>query len=94
MLENDIFPIYNPGMDNKQRRGRPRKSSASTKSESILLRMESAEKVAFARAAEIAGVPLSVWIRERLRSAALRELDNVGEAAAFLVNPGVGGSNG
>jgi uncharacterized protein (DUF1778 family) len=51
------------------------------------LRVAAAEKATFARAAEIAGVPLSAWIRERLRIAALRELDNIGEAAQFLTVP-------
>jgi uncharacterized protein (DUF1778 family) len=48
------------------------------------IRVAATEKAAFERAAEIAGIALSSWIRERLRSAALRELDNVREAAPFL----------
>jgi predicted HicB family RNase H-like nuclease len=68
----------------KTRRGRPRKSSAQTKSESILLRLEPREKLAFASAADAAGVPLSVWIRERLRRAARRELEEAGLKIAFL----------
>ena len=48
------------------------------------LRVAASEKAAFERAAEIAGVPVSAWVRERLRAAALRELDNVGEVAPFL----------
>lgn len=48
------------------------------------IRIAESEKAAFVRAAEIAGLPVSAWVRERLRTAALRELDNVGERAAFV----------
>jgi len=68
----------------KQRRGRPRKSSANAKSISVLLRMEPGEKAAFGDAAAIAGIPLSVWIRERLRLAAARELEGMDRPVAFL----------
>ena len=51
------------------------------------LRVAAAEKKAFERAAQIAGIALSAWIRERLRVAAMRELDNVGEVAPFLGAP-------
>jgi hypothetical protein len=50
------------------------------------IRVAATEKVAFVRAAQIAGVPVSGWVRERLRAAAIRELDNVGEPAPFLVD--------
>jgi uncharacterized protein (DUF1778 family) len=72
-------------MDTQQpRRGRPRKGSAATKSESILLRLEMREKEAFSAAAELAGVPLSVWIRERLRRNARDELGEAGKPVSFL----------
>lgn len=64
----------------KPKRSRPRKIVP------LNIRVSGDEKATFARAAEIAGVPLSSWIRERLRSAAIRELDNVREVAAFLVS--------
>jgi len=48
----------------------------------LLLRLRQAEKQAFSKAAEVAGVPLSSWIRERLRRAAIRELEE-----ANLSNP-------
>ncbi len=48
------------------------------------IRVDTAEKAAFTRAAEIAGIPLSAWMRERLRLASLRELDSVGEMAPFV----------
>jgi hypothetical protein len=68
----------------KRRRGRPRKGSASTKSDSLLLRLEPREKQAFVTAAKIAGTPLSVWIRERLRWAATRELEAAAKPIPFL----------
>lgn len=52
----------------------------------MLLRMGPAEKEAFLDAANAAGAPLSVWIRERLRSAAIKELGELGKKAAFLAN--------
>jgi hypothetical protein len=68
----------------KARRGRPPKGSGQTKSESILLRMDPAEKEGFAEAAELAGAPLSVWIRERLRRLAATELKEAGREVPFL----------
>jgi hypothetical protein len=68
----------------KKRRGRPRKSSEETKSESLLLRLAAREKRAFGDAARIAGIPLTVWIRERLRRAAVRELEEAAHPIAFL----------
>lgn len=69
----------------KKRRGRPRKGSAETKSESVLLRMEQLEKKGFEEAARIAGVPLAVWMRERLRRAARTELEEDGREVLFLM---------
>ena len=54
------------------------------KSESVLLRMETREKEGFTAAAELAGAPLSVWMRERLRRAAKNELEEAGKDVAFL----------
>ena len=68
----------------KTGRGRPRKGSDQIKSESVLLRMETREKQGFADAAELAGIPLAVWMRERLRKAAAKELEEAGREAAFL----------
>jgi hypothetical protein len=68
----------------KARRGRPPKGSGLAKSESILLRLEPREKVGFAAAAELAGAPLAVWMRERLRRAAKGELQAAGQPIAFL----------
>jgi uncharacterized protein (DUF1778 family) len=69
---------------NKNRPGRPRKGSGQTKDEHIEVRVDAAEKQAFRDAAELAGLALSAWIRERLRQVAHRELEAHGRQAAFL----------
>jgi uncharacterized protein (DUF1778 family) len=64
--------------------GRPKKAASERKRESVEIRMTPDEKRAFRDAAEIAGLPVSAWVRERLRVAAIRELEAVGKIAAFL----------
>ena len=87
-LEPVIFPIYNWVMTTRKKgRGRPRKSSGTTKSESLLLRLDPGEKKGFGDAAELAGLPLSGWIRERLRLIAAKELESAGREIAFLSRP-------
>ena len=54
------------------------------KSETIQVRLTSEEKSGFLEAAEIAGIPLSSWVRERLRYAAIRELEGVGRHVPFV----------
>ncbi len=54
------------------------------KTESIEIRVHADEKAAFKRAAEIAGIPLSAWIRERLRRTAVKELEDASMPIAFL----------
>ena len=68
----------------KKRRGRPRKNSEQRKDESILLRLETREKVGFSNAARIAGLPLTAWIRERLRKVAAKELEEANRPVPFL----------
>lgn len=50
----------------------------------IELRLDPREKRAFQMAAEFAGLPLSAWIRERLRRIARNELEDAGQQAPFL----------
>jgi hypothetical protein len=69
----------------KKKMGRPPKEPGKTHSESILIRLEPAEKSAFQDAADLAGAPLSVWIRERLRRIASKELGDASRSVAFLV---------
>lgn len=64
--------------------GRPRKSPESRKADYIEVRCEELEKRAFRAAAEAAGLPLSGWVRERLRRAARRELEELEMPVAFL----------
>lgn len=68
----------------KQKRGRPPKEADRLRSEALLVRLESTEKEAFRHAAELAGVPLSTWVRERLRQVAVRELENAARPIPFL----------
>jgi uncharacterized protein (DUF1778 family) len=53
------------------------------KTDFIKLRVSPAEKAGFQQAADLAGVALSAWVRERLRSAARRELTEAGEQVPF-----------
>lgn len=48
------------------------------------VRIDESEKEAFKDAAELAGIGLSTWVRERLRLIAIRELENAGRRIAFL----------
>lgn len=50
----------------------------------LLIRVSELEKKDFERASEISGVALSSWARQALRSAAIKELQNIGEKAEFL----------
>lgn len=62
-------------------------NSRKPKSVPLTIRLSAEEKKAFDRSAEISGISLSSWVRERLRAASLRELDVVGELAPFLASP-------
>lgn len=53
------------------------------KSDVLRLRLEPAEKAAFQDAADISGLSLSAWIRERLRKDAALELEAAGHRIAF-----------
>ena len=68
--------------------------SRTPKQIAIQVRISTEEKAAFDRAAKVAGISLSSWIRERLRAASLRELDVIGELAPFLAAPLKGRANG
>ena len=51
----------------------------------LQVRVDDAEKEAFADAASLSGLALSAWVRERLRSTAARELQEAKRPVAFLV---------
>jgi hypothetical protein len=56
------------------------------KSEFIKIRLDPEEKQAFEEAADLAGVSLSAWIRERLRKSARIELEDAGQQIPFLMH--------
>ena len=55
-----------------------------SKEQVLQIRLTSEEKQGFATAAEIAGIPLSSWVRERLRLAAIRDLESAGVRVPFI----------
>jgi hypothetical protein len=71
-------------MVKKRGRGRPPKDVGDKRGESLLVRLDEAEKEAFRSAAKLAGLPLSSWVRERLRQIAARELVKAARPVAFL----------
>ena len=78
-------------MSKRKRPGRPPKGSEDTKSEAVLLRLEPSEKEGFKAAAEIAGIDLSAWMRDkRLRREARRELEEAGQPIPFIRPPDLG----
>lgn len=54
------------------------------KTDLMQLRLAPDEKEAFQQAADLSGIGLSSWVRERLRWAATRELENAGRSIPFL----------
>jgi len=72
-------------MNNK--RGRPPKEPNRLRNDKLLVRLEQDEKEAFKDAADLSGVALSSWVRERLRRAAIRELQEAARPIAFLKKP-------
>ena len=84
-MTGTFFVGTNGGMDTKQRpRGRPKKDAGRTKGEYLDIRLEAAEKQAFRDAANLAGLDLSAWVRERLRATARKELEGARLPVAFL----------
>ena len=62
--------------------GRPRKTEKRVHRLEIML--GSLEKQTFKDAADLAGISLSTWVRERLRWVAIRELEEASLPIAFL----------
>jgi hypothetical protein len=54
------------------------------KQEVLQIRLTEAEKAGFQEAADLAGLQLSTWVRERLRLAAIRDLEMAGRTAPFI----------
>ena len=49
------------------------------RTDSMELRLETKEKVAFKEAARLTGLPLSAWVRMQLRKAAIRDFEDAGK---------------
>ncbi len=69
-----------------KKRGRPPVDAKSAKTLHLDMRLGVAEKQAFKEAADLAGLALSAWIRERLRTAARKELEGASRPVPFLPN--------
>ncbi len=54
------------------------------KTETVQIRITPAEKQGFSAAADLAGIPVSSWVRERLRLAAIRDLESAGLKILFV----------
>ena len=65
-----------------------------SKTETLQIRLTTAEKAGFELAAELAGIPISSWVRERLRLTAIRELESAGRSIPFVAEIPIGGNNG
>ena len=55
-----------------------------TKTRQMLIRIDDSEKVGFEKAAGLSGLNLSAWARERLRRAAVRELEEASQPIPFI----------
>jgi hypothetical protein len=64
--------------------GRPKKRSESKQTEVIPIRLTESEKESFQLCADLAGISLSSWTRERLRLASIKELESAGRKIPFL----------
>jgi hypothetical protein len=71
---------------NRPKRGRPPKQAGELRTEDLLVKLKVDEQEAFKDAAELAGVTLSSWVRERLRRVALVELQEASRPVAVLKN--------
>ncbi len=56
------------------------------KSEFIKIRLDPEEKQAFQEAADLAGISLSAWMRERLRKSARIELEDTEQRIPFFMH--------
>jgi hypothetical protein len=83
-----IIPLamydFCPYTDSMRKTGRPKNPPGKSKDDYLELRLDAAEKRAFKDAADLAGMALSVWVRERLRRIAKRELEDAEKPVAFL----------
>lgn len=66
-------------------------SNVRPKTTNLDIRVAGEEKQGFELAAALAGVSLSSWVRERLRLAAIRELESAGRRVPFVPEVDLGG---
>jgi uncharacterized protein (DUF1778 family) len=59
-------------------------SAFMAKAQVLQIRLTDEEKQGFQAAADLAGIPLSSWVRERLRHGAIRELEGAGQKIPFI----------
>lgn len=78
----------------EKKSGRPRKTLAQTKTQLLQVRLSLSEKQAFSDAADLVGLELSAWVRERLRLAAIRELEGAGCEVPFVKRIPLRATNG
>jgi len=65
------------------KRGRPKNPPGENKAERCEVRLNAAEKQGFSEAADLAGISLSSWMRERLRECCREELKRQGRPSPF-----------
>lgn len=56
------------------------------KTKTMKIRLSSEEKQTFERAAALSGIAVSAWMRDRLRRAARRELQDASQPVPFLMD--------
>jgi hypothetical protein len=66
------------------KRGRPRGATGKAKAAIMHIRVDLLEQEGFDRAADLAGLTTSAWVRERLRRVCCIELKAHGERVPFL----------
>jgi hypothetical protein len=71
-------------MENKTEVKADEESRVDQRKEAMTLRMSRAERELYLAAAKWAGVPMSVWMRERMRRAAIVELREAGIGEPIL----------
>lgn len=69
-VDLSVHSAYSLGMNNKDAK--------------LQIRVSESEKKGFQTAADLAGIPLSSWVRERLRLAAIRDLESAGFKIPFV----------
>jgi hypothetical protein len=69
-----------------RKRGRPKLPAGEKKGAYMEMWLHDAEKEAFVKAAEVAGMNLSAWVRDRLRRASRKELEGENLPVAFMEN--------